>query len=123
MPWNLSNDRPIYIQLVEQLKLMIISGKYKPGDRLPSVRDLAADASVNPNTMQRALSELERENLIITNRTSGKFISEDDVMIQRLKQNLAKDEIQKFFENMENLGFGHEEILGILKEFLSENNN
>ncbi len=116
MSWNLLNDRPIYIQLVEQIKALIISGVYKPGDKIPSVRDLAAEASVNPNTMQKALSELERENLIYTNRTSGKFISEDEAMIQKLKKDIAKSEIEKFLENMSKLGFSKEETIAILED-------
>ena len=66
MTWELKNDRPIYAQLIEQIKLRIISGFYRPGERLPSVRDMAAEAAVNPNTMQRALSELERDGLLYT---------------------------------------------------------
>lgn len=120
MPWNLTTDRPIYIQLVEHIKFLIISGEYKAGDKLPSVRDLAAAASVNPNTMQRALTELERENLIVTNRTSGKFISEDETMIQEMKQSLAKDEIKKFLDNMERLGFQKEETMGIMSNVVNE---
>ena len=116
MSWTLTTDRPIYIQLMEVLKYKIISGTYNPGDKLPSVRDLAAEASVNPNTMQKALAELERENLIFTNRTSGKFISEDETMIRKLKHDIAKDEIQKFFDNMSKLGFTQKETIEILEE-------
>lgn len=116
MSWTLTTDRPIYIQLMEVLKFKIISGAYKPGDKLPSVRDLAAEASVNPNTMQKALSELERENLIYTNRTSGKFISEDEAMLYKLKQDIAREEIQKFFTNMSKLGFSKKETIQILEE-------
>lgn len=116
MSWTLTTDRPIYIQLMEVLKYKIISGTYKPGDKLPSVRDLAAEASVNPNTMQKALAELERENLIFTNRTSGKFISEDETMIHKLKHDIAKNEIQKFFDNMSKLGFSQKETIEILEE-------
>ena len=72
MPWNLDNERPIYLQLMERIQRDIISGVYKTGDRLPSVRDLAMDAAVNPNTMQKALSELERSGLVYSHRTYGK---------------------------------------------------
>lgn len=116
MPWNLSTDRPIYVQLMEQIKSLIISGVYKPGDKLPSVRDLATEASVNPNTMQKALTELERENLIYTNRTSGKFISEDEAMIQKLRKDLAKEEIERFLTNMTKLGFTKKETIAILED-------
>lgn len=85
MPWDLKPDRPIYTQLVEHIELMILSGVYPPGTKLPSVRDLAKEASVNPNTMQRALSKLEEDGLIITHRTSGRSITEDSGMIKKPK--------------------------------------
>ena len=81
MAWNLDSDRPIYAQLLERIQLQIVSGIYAPGDKLPSVRDLAAEASVNPNTMQKAFAELERSGLIETKRTSGRFVTEDKNMI------------------------------------------
>ncbi len=114
MPWELRNDRPIYLQLMEQINYRIISGEYQPGDKLPSVRDLATEASVNPNTMQKALSELERSGLIFTNRTSGRFITEDTAMIQNMKLDLAKEQLQAFMEQLKKLGFTPEEV----KEFL-----
>ena len=75
MAWALINDRPIYLQLMERIQTDIVSGKYKPGEKLPSVRELALDAAVNPNTMQKALSELERIGLVYSQRTSGRFIT------------------------------------------------
>ena len=83
MSWNLSSERPIYAQIMERITLDIVSGIYLPGARLPSVRDLAQDAGVNPNTMQKALSELERTGLVISQRTSGRFITEDLTMVKR----------------------------------------
>ena len=82
MPWDLKSDRPIYIQLIEEIQLRIFSGEYPPGSKLPSVRDIAQEASVNPNTMQRALSKLEEDGLVITHRTSGRTITEDVEMIK-----------------------------------------
>lgn len=84
MAWNLDSDRPIYAQLLERIQLQIVSGIYAPGDKLPSVRDLAAEASVNPNTMQKAFAELERSGLIETKRTSGRFVTEDKNMITQI---------------------------------------
>ncbi len=94
MPWNLTSDRPIFMQLIEIIQHDIISGKYAPGDKLPSVRDLASAAAVNPNTMQKALSELERSGLVYSQRTSGRFITEDHTMIEQLKESLAKEKIE-----------------------------
>lgn len=116
MKWELDSDRPVYLQLVEQIQAGIISGHYKPGDKLPSVRDLAAEATVNPNTMQKALADLERTELIYTNRTSGRFITSDEAMIQKLKEKSAKELVQEFIEKMRQLGFKPEESLDFVTE-------
>ncbi len=120
MPWNLDNDRPIYLQLMERIRLDIIAGIYKPGDKLPSVRDLALDAAVNPNTMQKALSELEREELVYSQRTSGRFITEDENMLKQLKTDLAEEQIRQFFEKMKQLGFTGSETLVLIENVLKE---
>lgn len=116
MAWNLNADKPIYSQLVEIIQIQIISGRYKAGDRLPSVRELAAEASVNPNTMQKALAELERNGLIITQRTSGRIVTEDTELIHRTQKHLAEEHIQNFFRTMNGLGYSAEEILSLVKE-------
>ena len=118
MPWDLSSDRPIFLQIVEIIQLDIISGKYSPGDKLPSVRDLAFEASVNPNTMQRALSELERSGLVYSQRTSGRFITEEVAMIEELKSRLAKEKIEEFLENMQQLGYQKEETVALMTDIL-----
>ena len=92
MPWNLDSSRPIYLQIIERVQMDIITGRYQPGDKLPSVRDLAQEAAVNPNTMQKALSELERSGLIYSQRTSGRFITEDKELIHQMKKGLAAAE-------------------------------
>ena len=117
MPWELRNDRPIYLQLIEELKIRIISGIYVSGSKIPSVRELASEAAVNPNTMQKALSELEREGLVFTNRTSGKFITEDKDMIEKMRMNLAKEQLATFLAQMEQLGFSKEEIKKLLEAY------
>jgi len=116
MPWNLDSDRPIFVQIVERIEKQILSGKYLPGDKLPSVRDLAMEAAVNPNTMQKALSELERSGLVYAQRTSGRFITEDQNMINQLKKNLAKETIENFLLQMQDIGFSKEETLSIMSE-------
>lgn len=115
MAWNLDDSRPIYLQIVDIIKTQIVAGIYKPGDKLPSVRDLAMEASVNPNTMQKALTELERSGLVYTQRTSGRFITEDTTKMTDIKEQLAKEQIQLFLKNMEQLGFTKEEIKRLLK--------
>lgn len=116
MPWILNSDRPIFIQIIEKIQTDIISGLYKPGDKLPSVRELAQEAAVNPNTMQKALSELERTGLVYSQRTSGRFITEDITMIDNLKSELAKEIVAQFLENMQKLGFQKEEVISLLEE-------
>ena len=111
MAWNLNSDRPIFIQIVERIEMDIISGKYKPGDKLPSVRDFAAEAAVNPNTMQKAFTELERTGLVFSQRTTGRFITEDTSMIDELKSTLAITELLSF---MQQLGFQENEILAMI---------
>jgi GntR family transcriptional regulator len=120
MPWELKNDRPIYAQLIEQIELKICSGVYTPGSRLPSVRDLAREASVNPNTMQRALAKLEEDGLLYSTRTSGRFVTEDDNMIYQVKSKLAQEQMRDFLKNMKQLGFENKEILSMLKTMLEE---
>ena len=93
MPWTFESDRPIYTQLLEKIRLNIISGTYPIGSKLPSVRDLAAEAAVNPNTMQKALAELERSELIYSQRTSGRYVTEDAGMIQKIKEDMAREKI------------------------------
>ena len=116
MAWILQSDRPIYAQLVERLKTEIVSGVYPPGGRLPSVRELAATASVNPNTMQKAFAELERTGLIITMRTSGRVVTEDTAMINETRRELAEEQISQFLTQMNNLGFDRAEIIAMLSE-------
>lgn len=116
MAWNLDSDRPIFLQIVERIQMDIISGKYAPGDKLPSVRDLAGEAAVNPNTMQKAFTELERTGLVYSMRTSGRFITEDITMIEELKSSLAKEKISEFLELMQNLGYENEEILSLMNQ-------
>lgn len=120
MPWEFDEDRPIYTQLLEQIKLMIISGKYPPGGRLPSVRDLASEAAVNPNTMQKALAELENSGLIHSQRTSGRYVTEDSSMIDQMKTELAKEQVLHFLSLMDQLGFSREETLNLLSQIIKE---
>lgn len=113
---NFSNDKPIYAQIVEQIKRLIVSGTLKPGDKIDSVRDIALCAGVNPNTVQRALSELEHTGLIYTQRTSGRFITDDESLISRMREELAKEEVAMFFESMRQLGFDEEATIKMIEE-------
>ena len=120
MTWNLDNNIPIYLQIMERIQRDIISGRYRPGDKLPSVRELAVEAAVNPNTMQKALSELERGGLVYSQRTSGRFITEDEELLKELKKERAGRYLAELVENMYNLGLKDDEILTLLNEKLKE---
>lgn len=120
MTWNLDSSRPIYAQIAEQVRLDIISGLYQPGTKLSSVRELAAQAKVNPNTMQKALAELERSGLVHSMRTSGRFITEDTDMIKQMKEDLATDQIKEFLEKMSSMGFQPQDTLELIEKILKE---
>ena len=120
MPWKLKSDRPIYAQLIEHIQLFIVSGIYPAGSKLPSVRDLASEASVNPNTMQRALSQLESEGLLYSQRTSGRFVTEDVEKIMDTKNNLAKGLIREFIQNMNNLGYDIKQRVSLIENTAEE---
>lgn len=118
MKWEITSDRPVYVQLVEQLELAIVAGQYPPGARVPSVRELAAQAAVNPNTMQRALQELEARGLVNTQRTAGRTITEDIAMIDTLRNQKANCQIEEFLRVMQQLGYNHSQALALLSAHL-----
>lgn len=110
------NERPIYVQLVEKLKAEIVSEKLKQGERLPSVRELALIARVNPNTMQKALAELESEGLVYTERTNGKFVTTNKELIEKIKKQLAEEKIINFLNDMKNIGITNIDAIKYLQE-------
>ncbi len=116
MEWSFRSDLPIYSQLVDLFRQRIASGALPPGERLASVRDLATEAGVNPNTMQRALQELERQGLVFSQRTNGRFVTEDVQIIDASKKALARSQIESFLGAMEKLGYDREGIIALLKE-------
>ncbi len=116
MAWNLNSDRPIYAQILEEMQLRIVTGLYKPGAKIPSVRDLATEAGVNPNTMQKALAELERSGLVMAQRTSGRIVTEDMEMIRETRNKIAQEQIKDFVDKMQKLGFQKEEIIKLLEQ-------
>ena len=116
MKWKLDDSRPIWPQLKEQLTMAIVSGQYEMGAAFPTVRDIAADAGVNRNTMQRALSELESDGLLITNRTSGRTVTNDKELITKMRLNAASTYVDEFMAQMNAIGFTTEEIIQVLKD-------
>lgn len=118
MAWKLDSDRPIYIQLVERIQTQIVSGYYPGGAKLPSVRELAAVAAVNPNTMQKAFAELERSGLIVTQRTNGRSVTEDGALIDKVRRDMAKSHMETFVMRMKELGYTKEQVFAFLEENL-----
>ena len=123
MNWHFNSDMPIYTQLISQIKFAIVSGELPPGERMSTVRDLASEAGVNPNTMQRAFQELEREGLVFSQRSSGRFVTEDVSIIEKAKIALAQEHISKFISSMERLGYNRAEIIALLEGKNEEDNN
>ena len=117
MAWDLDSDRPIYLQLVERLQVQIVSGEYPPGAKLPSVRELAGIAAVNPNTMQKAFAELEDSGLIITQRTSGRVVTENTELIEDIRERLAAEHAATYFKQMAGLGFTKKQAAGKLTKY------
>lgn len=116
MEYIFENDRPIYLQLVEKIRTQIVSGELKQGEKIPSVRELALIAKVNPNTVQKALAELEDEGLIYTERTNGKFVTTNNKLVEGTKRNIAKIKVEKYLNDMESIGINYKEALNYLQE-------
>ena len=120
MSFEFDNNKPIYLQLVDIIKLKIISKELKQGSKLSSVRDMAQEFGVNPNTMQRALSELERENLLYSQRTSGRFVTDNEDNINQLREEVAKVEILSLYNILTKLGYKKEELIELVINNLKE---
>ena len=122
MKFVFDNKLPVYIQLLEQLKTAIVTGRFAPGEKLPSVRELALEAKLNPNTVQKALAELEAERLIYTERTNGKFVSTDKAVLENAKNALANEALTNYLRQMKNLGFDREQASEFIKKATKEEN-
>ena len=116
MNWQFSNSAPIYTQLIGQIRAGIVSGALAPGERLPSVRDLAMEAGVNPNTMQRALAQLETEGLVRTERTSGRYVTEDTELIEQLRTEAARKLAEEFLVKMRGIGYSPARAAALLEQ-------
>ena len=117
MDWKLTDGRPVWLQLKEHITMGIITGTYPPGSRLPSVRELAMDAGVNPNTMQRALMELERDGLAYSKGTLGRLVTEDRSRIEDLRKEAAQGVMARYLEGMKQLGYSAAEAVKVLEEW------
>jgi len=118
MSWSFDNTKPIYLQIMEKIKLQIVSHELEPNQQLPTVRELASEAGVNPNTIQRALSDLEREGFVYSKRTTGRFVTEDlDLIVQSRKQ-LSEEQLQQFVSCMLQFGYKKEELPNVLSDYI-----
>lgn len=120
MEWNFKSGIPIYSQIIDEMTMRIASGTYEPGEKLPSVRDLAMDAGVNPNTMQRALAELERRGLVYSERTSGRFVTKEEAVLKSLHEELAKKYFQELAEKLRKIGMTGEEIASAVRKWAED---
>ena len=120
MKWKLDTDRPIYLQIVEHIEKDIMKGKYPTHSQLPSVRALALAIGVNPNTVQRAMAELERKGLVVSQRTNGRFITDDQERIQYMKREFAQAEIQTFLSHMADLGLDTQAVIEAIQKVEGE---
>lgn len=116
MDWKLDDSRPIWPQLKEQLIIAIVAGRYPMGGPFPTVRELAQDAGVNRNTMQRALSELEHDGFVTTNRTAGRTVTTDEGLVEAMKTKIAMENIDRFIMEMEAIGYDADDVVQMIKE-------
>lgn len=112
----LNENLPIYMQIMDKIRAAIVSGELAAGEKIATVRELAEDFGVNPNTMQRALSELEREGLLISERTTGRFVTKDIGIIDAARREAAEEIVREFLQKMRNMGFTREQIEGFFRE-------
>ena len=119
MEWTFNEETPIYLQIVEQIKAQIATGRLKAGDKIPSVRELAVDAGVNPNTMQKALTELERMGLLYSARTSGRFVADDKQRTDSVHEELVEQYMRTFTENMSKVGYSPKEAEKLYSKYVS----
>lgn len=116
MAWHFSSDRPVYIQIADRITRSVLSGEYKPGEQIPTVRQLALEAAVNPNTVQHAFSDLENEGLIISKGTSGRFVTENKEIIEQSRNKLAKKIVCDFIKNTNSLSLTKEQVISMIEE-------
>lgn len=120
MNWKFTGDRPVYQQIMEALRGSILTGELSPGGKVPSVRDLAAQAQVNPNTMQRALTELEREGLLIGGGTSGRTVTTDETVLSTMRQETLHQLARECAEKFKVFGLNPAQAAELLAELESE---
>lgn len=120
MAWSFTSDRPVYLQIAERIRRSVLSGEYPPGGQIPSVRQLALEAAVNPNTVQHAFSDLENEGIILSRGTQGRFVTEDRQVIEQCRQEIAMDCVRDFLRDLTQLAIQPEQAITMIKEVVNE---
>lgn len=118
MSWTFDNNKPIYLQIMEKMKLQIVSHQLEPNQQLPTVRDLASEAGVNPNTIQRALSDLERDGFVYSKRTIGRFVTEDQELLTQSRKQLSEEQLEQFISSMTQFGYQKEELPSVVADYI-----
>ena len=116
MAWKFTSDRPVYLQIAERISRSVLSGEYAPGAQIPSVRQLALEAAVNPNTVQHAFTELESEGIIISKGTLGRYVTEDTHLVEACRQRMAEQLVADFVKNITELSVTKEQAITMIKE-------
>lgn len=116
MAWSFSTDRPVYIQIADRVRKSVLSGEYGSGEQIPTVRQLALEAAVNPNTVQHAFTELENEGIIISKGTLGRFVTEDEQVVQAVRKEMARQLVKTFIEEMGQLSIATDEAMELIRE-------
>ena len=119
MAYRFEGDRPVYIQLADMIVNSVLSGTYRPGEQLPTVRQLALDVAVNPNTVQRAYTELEHNGLILSCGTAGRFVTEDEAVIQAIRKDVALKKVNAFVKEMQQLSMTSKEVIELIEEVMA----
>jgi len=116
MQWRIDSNRPVYVQIMEHIRSAVLSNEYPPGSRIPSVRELAALVNVNPNTMQRAMAELEQQGLLVSTGTLGRFVTEDESVIDALRQQAIQEAVRECAARFRELGLTMQEAAELLSQ-------
>ena len=118
MAWSFSSDKPVYLQIANRITASVLSGEYKAGEQIPTVRQLALEAAVNPNTVQRAFLELEQNGIVVSKGTVGRYVTSDATVIEECRKQQIEEIVQKFIKKCENLSVGKDEIIDIIEGVL-----
>lgn len=116
MAWSFTSDKPVYVQIAQRIITSVLSGEYKPGEQIPTVRQLALEAAVNPNTIQHAFAELENEGVIVSLGTTGRFVTENTHVIEQCRKQITEQIVKSFIESLEVMSVSKEQILGMVEE-------